>query len=175
MAVLVAVVGTLLAGCSSSSTGGGAGSGEQAGMSVSIQKIRAQSSLVPLGLNADRTLQVPPLDQVQQAGFYSQGPLPGDVGPAVIVGHINGNGRPGVFSRLDELKIGDKINVTRDGKNMSFTVNRMQTVPKDGFPSAAVYSDRPAPELRVITCGGDLDRSARSYKSNVIAFATLDA
>lgn len=173
VAAIAVVAGALLTGCSGEP--GPNGTAPADGLSVSIDKIGAASSLVPVGLNADKTLEVPPLDQVQQAAYYSGGPMPGDVGPAVIVGHVNGNGRPGVFSRLDELKAGDKVTVTRDGRALTFTVNRMQTIDKGKFPTAAVYSDVAGPELRIITCGGDLDRSAKSYKSNVIAFATLDA
>ena len=168
------VLGALLAGCSGESAGPNGTSGDT-GLSVDIQKIGAQSSLVPLGLNPDKTLQTPSLDQVQQAGYYSGGPKPGDIGPAVIMGHINGNGKKGVFARLAELKAGDKVTITRDGKPLSFTINRVDTVPKDRFPTAQVYSDTQGPEIRLITCGGDLDRGAKSYLSNVVAYGTLDA
>ena len=169
---LVAMAGLVLAGCSSE---GSNDPGAASGMSVDIQKIGVQSTLAPMGLNPDKTIQTPSLDEVQQAGYFTEGPKPGDVGPAVIVGHINGKGKQGVFARLDELKAGDKVTVTRDGKPLTFTVKRTQTVEKNKFPTAEVYSDTKDAELRLITCGGDLDRSAHSYKSNVIAFATLDA
>ena len=145
------------------------------GMSVDIKKIGATSTLEPMGLNEDRTIQTPPLDKVEQAGWYSLGPAPGDVGPAVVMGHINGNGKKGIFARLAEPKAGDKVTITRDGKPLSFTITRVDTVPKDRFPTAQVYSDTQRPEIRLITCGGDLDRAARSYLSNVVAYGTLDA
>ena len=40
-----------------------------------------------LGLNADQTIQVPPVEQPMQAGWYDKAPTPGEIGPAVILGH----------------------------------------------------------------------------------------
>jgi hypothetical protein len=54
---------------------------------------------------------------------------------------------------------------------VAFAVYKAATVPKTAFPTAAVYSDTPGPELRLLTCGGDLDRTAHNYLSNVIVWA----
>ncbi|MGQ0481383.1 MAG: sortase domain-containing protein, partial [Pseudonocardia sp.] len=78
-----------------------------------IEAINASSTLVPLGLNADQTITVPPLDQPLQASWYRLGPTPGAAGPAVILGHINGNGQDGIFARLHEVKPGDQVKVSR--------------------------------------------------------------
>jgi hypothetical protein len=132
----------------------------------------SNAALVPLGLNADKTIQVPPLSAPQELGVYSKGPLPGGKGPAVILGHINANGVPGAFAHLDTLKAGDQVATTAPGgKATKFVVYKVQTVPKAAFPTAAVYSDTSGPELRLITCGGALDRSAHNYLSNVIVWA----
>src|SRR5215217_3837183 len=73
---------------------------------VDIPKIGAHSTLVPLGLNPDNTVQVPPVSQPMQAGWYSYGPTPGEAGPAVILGHVDGNKNAGIFYRLKELSPG---------------------------------------------------------------------
>ncbi|NEA38308.1 class F sortase, partial [Streptomyces sp. SID11385] len=41
------------------------------------------TSLTPLGLAPDRTVEVPPLVAHDVAGWYENGPLPGERGPAV--------------------------------------------------------------------------------------------
>jgi hypothetical protein len=139
-----------------------------------IDTINASSTLVPLGLNPDQTITVPPVDQPLQASWYRLGPTPGAAGPAVILGHINGNGQDGIFARLHELKPGDQVKVARaDGKTAVFTITKMEQVPKAGFPTQAVYGDTAGAELRLITCGGSFDRSKRSYKDNIIAYAAL--
>src|SRR5674476_821993 len=62
------------------------------------------SGLMDLGLRADGSLEVPPSGF--PAGWYTGGPTPGELGPAIIAGHIDWNG-PGVFFRLRDLKPGD--------------------------------------------------------------------
>ncbi|OXM61739.1 MULTISPECIES: class F sortase [Amycolatopsis] len=141
---------------------------------VEIPAIGARSSLIPLGLNEDGTVEVPPVTSPRQAGWYSLGPAPGERGPAVILGHVDGNRQQGIFSRLHELAPGDRISVSRvDGSRSGFAVTRVERVPKTDFPTAAVYGDTAGPELRLITCGGVFDRAARSYRDNVIVFAVL--
>jgi hypothetical protein len=141
---------------------------------VQIDAIGARSSLVALGLNADQTIAVPPVSQPQQASWYKLGPTPGAIGPAVILGHINGGGQPGIFSRLHELKPGDQVKVARaDGTTAVFTVTKLEQAPKSNFPTLAVYGDTQAAELRLITCGGAFDKGKRSYVDNIIVFAAL--
>src|SRR6185503_4859168 len=53
---------------------------------LEIPKIGVRTSLMTLGKNADRTVQVPPLDRADQAGWYRWGAAPGRPGPAVIIG-----------------------------------------------------------------------------------------
>jgi sortase (surface protein transpeptidase) len=143
-------------------------------VSVDIPKIGAKSTLVPLGLNPDNTVEVPPVTQPMQAGWYSYGPTPGEVGPSVILGHVDGNKRKGIFYRLKEMAPGDKISVARkDGSTANFVVTKIDQVAKDTFPTDAVYDNTVNPELRLITCGGSFDRAARNYRDNIIVFAIL--
>jgi sortase (surface protein transpeptidase) len=144
-------------------------------VSVDIPKIGAHSSLVPLGLNPDNTVQVPPVSTPMQAGWYSYGPTPGETGPAVILGHVDGMKQAGIFYRLRELASGDRVSVSRrDGSTARFVVTRVDRVSKDAFPTDAVYGNTAGPELRLITCGGDFDHTAHSYRDNVIVYAGLE-
>lgn len=60
-----------------------------------------------------------------------------------------------------------------DGSRVSFRVDRVERWPKAAFPTDAVYRRSHGAELRLITCGGDVDASARSYLDNIIVFARL--
>ncbi|WP_436492698.1 class F sortase [Actinokineospora sp. HUAS TT18] len=142
--------------------------------SITIPKIGAESTLVPLGLNPDQTVEVPPVTQPMQAGWYRLGPRPGDVGPAVVLGHVDGGGKPGIFHRLRELAAGDEVRVSRaDGSVALFTVTRVEQIAKKEFPTDRVYGETDAAELRLITCGGSFDAAAKSYRENVIVYASL--
>ncbi|WP_103352309.1 class F sortase [Amycolatopsis sp. CA-128772] len=141
---------------------------------LDVPAIGARSSLVPLGLNPDRTVEVPPVDQPLQAGWYEYGPTPGEAGPAVILGHIDGGHRKGIFWRLHELKPGEPVHVDRaDGGRLTFEVTKVEQIAKDVFPTEAVYGDTADPQLRLITCGGRYDAANRNYLDNVIVFAKL--
>ncbi|WP_329791377.1 class F sortase [Lentzea sp. DG1S-22] len=141
---------------------------------VRIPALGARSTLIPLGLNPDGTAEVPPLDQPLQAGWYKHGPAPGDTGPAVLLGHVDGHGRPGIFHDLAKLKSGDRVEVARyDNSTATFTISRVDRVPKDRFPTDSVYGETTTPQLRLITCGGVFDPTTGDYRDNVIAYADL--
>lgn len=141
---------------------------------IEIPRIGARSTLPPLGLNPDRTVELPSVHEPMQAGWYRYSPTPGEIGPAVVLGHVNGDGMDGIFARLRELRPGDEIRIGRqDGQVARFVVHRMAQEPKHGFPADEVYGDTTDPQLRLITCGGSFDSTARSYRDNIIAFATF--
>jgi LPXTG-site transpeptidase (sortase) family protein len=141
---------------------------------IDVPAIDARSSLVSLGLNADKTVEVPPVDHPLQAGWYEYGPTPGEVGPAVILGHIDGDHQKGIFWRLHEMKAGDQVHVDRaDGGRLTFTVAKVDQIAKKEFPTEAVYGNTNEPELRLITCGGKYDAASRNYLDNVIVYAKL--
>jgi LPXTG-site transpeptidase (sortase) family protein len=144
--------------------------------SLSIPAIGVRSELITLGLNADGTLAVPePGPDYDKAAWFDGSPRPGDIGPAVIEGHVDSaaNG-PSVFYRLGDLAVGDRVDVTRDDSTVvTFVVNEVRVVPKDDFPTFDVYGNTDGPELRLITCGGPFDSAAGSYEDNVVVFASL--
>jgi sortase (surface protein transpeptidase) len=143
-------------------------------VSVDIPKIGAHSTLIPLGLNPDNTVQVPPVTKPLQAGWYSYSPTPGELGPAVVLGHVDGNKEKGIFYRLKEVAPGDRVAIARkDGSTANFVVTKVDQVPKDTFPTPAVYDNTPDPELRIITCGGIFDHQAHNYVDNIIVYAKL--
>jgi len=143
-------------------------------VSVSIPAIGVTSSLQPLGLANDGTLQSP--SQWQRAGWYADGVRPGDPGPAVIAGHVDSVSGPAVFFRLKELRPGDTATVKQqDGHVLTFVVDTVQEYPKDKFPTAAVYGPTALQVLRLITCTGDFDRAAHSYVDNLVVSTHLVA
>ncbi|MEV1142695.1 class F sortase [Micromonospora sp. NPDC049799] len=142
---------------------------------ITIPRIGVDASVMSLGTNPDGTVEVPPLDQAQLAGWYSKGVSPGEVGNAVIVGHVDSAKLgPAVFFSLGATQPGDAVTVTRaDGRQVTFTIDAVKSYPKDAFPTELVYGPNERPGLRVVTCGGVFDSAAGSYPDNVVVFATL--
>ncbi|MER6663673.1 class F sortase [Amycolatopsis japonica] len=143
---------------------------------VKIPKIGAESSLVTVAVGKDGKMSVPSAKNPMQAAWYRLSPVPGDVGPSILLGHVDGNKQPGIFYKLKDVNPGDEVLVERsDGKNLKFVVEKKDQVPKDQFPEEAVYGNTDKPQLRLITCGGVFDQEEHSYKDNIIVYANLVA
>ena len=137
---------------------------------VEIPAIGVSSPLVRLGLNRDGTMQVP--GDFQVAGWFTGGPEPGQLGPAVIAGHVDSRTGPAVFYRLRDLRPGDQIRVVRaDHRVVRFEVESLASYPKQALPDEAVYGAITAPVLRLITCAGTFDRARHSYRDNLVVSA----
>ncbi len=140
---------------------------------IRIPRIGVTSSLLKLGKAKDGTVNVDPLPW-GVAGWYADGPRPGDPGSAVIMGHVDSTSGPAVFFRLRELRPGDEIDVSRaDGTTVTFVVDRTAQYLKKRFPTDDVYYPTLTPSLRLVTCGGEFDYAVHHYKSNIIVFATM--
>jgi hypothetical protein len=139
---------------------------------IRIGAIAVSAPIDPLGLNRNGTMQVP--KNFQRAGYYTGRPVPGAIGPAIIVAHVSSRAGPAVFFRLKELTPGDEVTVTRaDGAEVVFVVDRVEQHPKNAFPTEAVYGPTPDATLRLITCGGSFDQATRHHRDNIVAFAHL--
>jgi hypothetical protein len=136
---------------------------------LKVDAIDLDTPLETLRLGADGAL-TPPRD-FAKAGWYAGGTRPGDVGPAVIAGHVDSRRGPAVFYDLRKLTRGDRIEVVRGGRALAFTVVATAWYPKNSFPTDEVYGPTPDRQLRLITCGGVFDRSLRSYKDNLVVYA----
>jgi len=139
---------------------------------VRIPAIGVDSAIIDIGVDRAGVLIPPATTDI--TGWFSAGPVPGTVGPALLAGHVDSRAGPGVFFRLGSLRPGDEVVVARaDGSTVAFTVESTVRVAKVAFPTELVYSPLPVPMLRLITCGGEFDNDARSYRDNIIVDAVL--
>ncbi|MEV4424608.1 class F sortase [Streptomyces sp. R-07] len=131
-------------------------------------------SVLSLGLNKDGTVEVPSVADADRIGWYDKGVTPGETGPAVLIGHFDTARGPAVLKNVSRVRVGDEITVTRaDGTTAVFRVRELQQVDKDAFPTSKVYGNTTRPELRLVTCGGELVDGHRP--DNIIVYADLVA
>lgn len=139
---------------------------------IDIEKISLSAQLVPIELNADSSLQVPP--DPNDAGWYDKSPTPGEVGASVIDGHLDKVGGIAVFWRLRELTPGDAIEISRaDGSVARFVVEGVGQYPQSSFPTNQVYGKINYAGLRLITCGGTFNYETHHYSDNIVVYAKL--
>ncbi|MEU8251491.1 class F sortase [Nonomuraea sp. NPDC048916] len=141
---------------------------------IKIPKLGVNAPVKSVGLAKNGTIQVPPADNPNLAGWYRNMSTPGEAGPAVILGHKDTRTRSAVFSRVHELRHGDTIEVKRqDGTTAVFTVGGVEQASKETFPTQRVYGNQANAQLHLITCGGIYNRSSGHYTDNVIVYATM--
>jgi hypothetical protein len=141
---------------------------------LKIPAISVSVTLSTLGLNADGTVQVP--TDVQQPGWYRLGPSPGEIGSAVILGHVDSYQGPGVFFNLRSLVAGNVVDVSlADGVTAQFEVTSVATYLKANFPDQAVYTSDGHSALQLVTCGGVFDSTTGHYLSNIVVYTSLAA
>ncbi|MFJ7270194.1 class F sortase [Streptomyces sp. NPDC099050] len=130
------------------------------------------SPLLSLGLAADGTVEVPSVADGDKIGWYDKGVTPGETGPAVLIGHFDTVRGPAVLKDVSKVRAGDEVTVSRkDGGTAVFRVRELEQVDKKRFPTEKVYGNTARPELRVITCGGEITDGHRP--DNIILYADL--
>jgi hypothetical protein len=146
-------------------------------VSVSIPEIGVRSKLLSLGLNSDGSIAVPSLaTSADKAAWYKYSVTPGQIGAAVIEGHVDSYDGPAVFYRLGELHPGNRIDVTlANGTTAVFRVTGVREYAKDKYPAEMIYGPTNYAALRLITCGGDFDAATHHYLSSVVVFAVLSS
>ncbi|MEU5898272.1 MULTISPECIES: class F sortase [Streptomyces] len=142
---------------------------------VRIPAIGVDTPLMGLGLTRQGSLDVPPPERKNLAGWYEAGTTPGERGTAIVAGHVDNKEGPAVFYELGALRKGRTIEVERrDGSVAVFTVHANEVYDAADFPDEKVYGAASRPELRVITCGGKYSKQT-GYQGNVVVFAHLTA
>ncbi|HUZ78381.1 MAG TPA: class F sortase, partial [Chloroflexota bacterium] len=76
-----------------------------------------------------------------------------------------------VFTRLKELKIGDPMSVTVNGRTIQYQVFWTKAWPDADAPLPLILGNAPSPTLTLITCSGTFSRSASNYSARLVVRA----
>jgi len=144
-------------------------------VALDVPALGLHTNLIQVGLNGDGTLEVPPVQPGSPAGWYRYSPSPGQLGPAVILGHVKL--QPGPDRRVlppPRARTGQRRQRhpgRRRRRGVSGRPNRERR--QGAIPDArGVYGDTTRSELRLITCS-DYDQSAHTWKGNTVVYAHL--
>ncbi len=141
-------------------------------VTLRIPAIGVSLRLSTLGLNPNGTVQVPVKDQAP--GWFRLGPTPGQMGSAVILGHVDDYKGPAAFYQLRALHQGDTVDVgLADGRVAHFAVRTVASYLKTQFPAQQVYGTHGYPALQLVTCGGQFNPATGHYLSNLVAYTSL--
>ena len=135
---------------------------------LTITDLGIAQPLQPVGLQDDGWMEIP---DVTEIGWYRHGAAPGQPGSTVLVAHVWWGDTPGPFHRLGALDLGARIEVGgEDGAVHTYVVVERAMYDKDSLPDRLWHKTGPE-SLALITCGGDFNRSARSYEQNIVVYA----
>src|SRR5215475_8089517 len=141
---------------------------------ITIPAIGVRAPVGEVGLAPNGAIAAPPLDNPNLAGWYSGGPAPGQLGAAVIVGHVDGPRGASIFYHLGDLKPGQNVRLDLANHRMAlFRIYSVEYYPKGNFPGDRVYGGHSRPDLRLITCGGDFVGGTLGYSDNVVVYASM--
>lgn len=139
---------------------------------LSIPSLNINAPFEFLGLNANQTIEVPKNDM--SVGWFVYGAKPGEIGAAVIVGHLDSIKGNAIFANLNKIKTGDEIKISReDGSEVIYVTDSVSKFSQNNFPTHKVYDSTPYPSLRLITCAGTYNKQAGHYSDNLVVFGRI--
>ncbi|HEX8923730.1 MAG TPA: class F sortase [Patescibacteria group bacterium] len=139
---------------------------------LSIPKLGIEAPIEEVGMDASGAMDIP--QKANDTAWYKLGPKPGQMGSAVIDGHVDWYSGPAVFFRLNELNINDIVRVTAaDGKKYTFRITDKKRFDDKNFPIAEVFTKNDAKRLNLITCVGTFDKKTKNYSQRLVIFSVL--
>ncbi len=145
-------------------------------LSLLIPELGIDASVEHVGVNARGTMAVP--SSYGTVAWYKEGTKPGDIGNAVIAGHLdNSLGLSGIFESLNRLTIGDTLSVAgENGERLTFVVKEIAVYKASEAPAQVIFGgDSTSRNLVLITCNGAWDGNARSYDKRLVVIAELQS
>lgn len=133
-----------------------------------IPKIKVDANVLHLGVTKEGNMDVPP--DLVNTSWYKYGPHPGEIGSAVIAGHLEGVKEAGVFINLGKLVVGDVVSVLDDrGVTTTFTVRETRLYGQNERPTE-VFNDTSGAHLNLITCTGTWNSAQQRYSKRLVVF-----
>ncbi len=110
---------------------------------------------------------------VDNVAWYEPGVAPGEIGNAVLAGHLDRiGGAPAVFWSLGKLQPGDEILVTdANGVEYRFQVTQVATYPYEAAPLDEIFGFSLRSRLNLITCRGRWNRQQGTYEERLVVYS----
>lgn len=141
---------------------------------LKIPKLNIDAGFQYVGLKPDGVMEIP--NNIVDVGWFTGSVRPGDKGVAIITGHvaqIRGGilTKLGVFSGLNELRVGDKLYVLNDkGESIVFVVRESRAYDPTADATDVFTSTDGGVHLNLITCEGTWNPAQLSYSQRLVVF-----
>ena len=141
------------------------------GSRIKIPNIHVDAPILSVGLTDQGAIDVP--QGPSDTAWFNQGPYPGEIGNAIIVGHYGWkNGISAVFDKLHKIQKGEQIHLKdRSGLPLTFVVTKVETYDQHANTSSIFKSNDQEAHLILITCGGVWNKITKTYSERTVVFA----
>ncbi len=139
---------------------------------LAIPSIGVNAAIENVGLTSAGNMATP--KKLADVGWYKYGTAPGDVGSAVLAGHVeNSLGFPGVFHELAKVQVGDDVYVTaEDGTRLHFVVTNVADYAVSDAPTDKIFNDTSGKRiLNLITCRKTIIGGKAHYDNRTVVTA----
>jgi LPXTG-site transpeptidase (sortase) family protein len=142
---------------------------------LSIPSLDIDAKVQQVGLTTAGNMGIP--NNFTDVAWYKYGPRPGQLGSAVIDGHVdNGLSLAGVFKHLEDIKVGDDVYVQeKDGSKLHFVVTDIESYPYKNAPVEQIFTRTDKARLNLITCVGDWIPAGKTYDHRLVVYTELSA
>lgn len=132
-----------------------------------IGKINLDVPIFPAGIDSDGYLAIP--DDRKSVGWFYKSARVGEPGNLVLTGHFDlPGGKPGVFSRLRELSMGDTV-ILDSTTAYEYVVTSVDWVyENDDRRLERVFTKSGTPIITLITCGGQWQSGKDTYDRRLL-------
>lgn len=140
---------------------------------LEIPSLRISADIEDVGINAKREMGTP--RDARNVGWYKYGPVPGQIGSAVIDGHLkNGFAFGGVFSNLRDIQLNDDVYIiTEAGSRLHFVVTEITLYPYTDAPTDIIFGKKDTARLNLITCAGVWLPGQYTYDQRLVVYTEL--
>lgn len=137
---------------------------------LNIPSLKIDAVIETVGRTPEGAMESP--SNFRDVAWYKNGAQPGQVGSAVIAGHLdNAFGIPGVFKNLKTLTVGGYVYVENtSGEEIRFRVLRVATYPYDEVPTRELFDRGGGVYLNLITCAGAWLWKDKTYDQRFIVY-----
>jgi hypothetical protein len=135
-----------------------------------IPKLKVDAALETVGQDRSGAMIAP--RGADNGAWYKLGVRPGEVGNAVIAGHLDRvDGAPARFWAIEQLASGDLlIVVAADHRQHHFVVVRLAQYSLDSAPMQEIFGFTLRRRLNLITCAGRWDPHRQTYSKRLVVY-----
>ena len=140
---------------------------------LQIPALNIDAAIQYVGVTTKGAMGVP--NNFTDVAWYKYGTVPGQVGSAVIDGHVdNGLALDGVFKHLSDIKVGDDVYViTKEGTKIHFKVEQIDSYPYKEVPTTRLFNQKDASRLNLVTCTGSWVSGDKTYDQRLVLDTVL--